>query len=224
MYKKILQLTVLCILFILTSCASLLKNTIKDTPVENKIPLHQNPQKGDYAIYKAAPYSDNPQANLIAGSLTTTLEITEVSGDNVYIKESFQSKGIAFSYMDGVVFKIITDKDGNVKKAFLVDHGEEIKLKIAKEGDENYNNYKALSSEDFHKWHVPSKVKVTAGEFETTARYLRKTKSTKNAEHAVYFTNPNVKFCHVASGAIVKKNDEVFECKIVLELIEQGNR
>ncbi len=224
MKKKIFQVFVLGILISLNSCAGLLLNAVKEAPVANKVLLHDNPKKGDYSLYQIVYDTGDPQANALRGNTKFKIEITDVVGGELHISEAFTGSGIAGGYLNGLVFKFVTDMEGNVKSAVLDDHGVETKLKIAQKGDEAYNNYQILSEEDFERWNVPSKVKVTAGEFETKARYLTKTKDMNSASYAVYLTNEDVKFQHVASYAVIRNDDGSYQCKLSAELIETGTK
>jgi len=211
--KRIKILTLLIVLAMSTSCINMIiKNSVKDTPLGNKMPLHSNPRVGDYAVLKASD-----------GHVQMTLKITSKSGANYVIKSDTGTILPGIGYMNNLTLEIHVDRRSNVKKGFLIDGSERTPLKIAKPGDPEYMSVVRLSRAEASKLDLPRKITVGAGTFPVTATAYKMNK--EDGEHRiVHLTNRRVKFTQVAAYTYYKNEDGTFTRQKSLELAEQGRK
>ncbi len=221
--RKIIPMVLIGLMFTMmfTSCASMYKSAAKSTKVSNGLPIHHNPEVGEYVVYRVV--AQNPQQAAIMGETTFTQEITKVSGNEVTFTITTKAGGMA-SFMNGIVHEITTDLEGNTKRAFLIDGAERTKLEIAKKGDDEYNTYDPISSEELAKYNISTDITVPAGTFSTSARTFND-KDTAKKENArgVYLGSKDVIFYQVATY-VVSERDGKFTSRKVMELIKQGKR
>lgn len=220
--KKIISLTAVLSALLLTSCMSMIvKNTIRDTPIGNKIILHDNAKTGDYAVYRAGLSDEDPQAQAMMGETTVNVQIVSAKGNDVHIRHATNSTGMSGMFVNNIVFEIFSDKEGNVKRGTYNDGKETIELKIAGPGDENYNEFLPLKKADRDAWNIPERITVPAGTFDVEAMYYNDKQNTDDIQ-AVYLGSKKAKFYHVATILVNKKEGN--RLSTVLELVEQGNR
>ena len=230
--KRITRLTVLvAVMLSTTSCLkSIVKSTIEKEPIANKIALHSNPRKGDYAIYKVVPSSkalQDPTAKMLQGETTVEIKITDVKNGLFVLQQKTKTTMVASSFMNDLVFEMYCDKSGNIKKAVLIDKssGERKNLKIAAPGEKNYNMLKTVSRAEMSKYGIPSSVKTSAGNFSVSDAASNNAEKNPENGFVIYVMNNKVKFKHIASFAVYKNSDSgEVESSKNLVLVEQGRK
>lgn len=221
--KKIIPMFLMGLMFtmLFTSCTSMYKSAAKDSKITNGFPIHSDAQVGDYAIQRVV--LQNPQQAAVMGTTTFTYEMIAVNGSEVTFTITTHANGMA-SFMNNIVYEITTDRDGKTIRAFLIDGAERTELQVAQKGDDEYNEYAAISSSDLKLWNIPTNITVPAGSFNTEAKtYENKETCGKENIRGVYLGNRDIKFFH-ASTFVVEERDGEFISRKVMELIEQGNR
>ena len=219
--KKVILLIVATSALILTSCMSMIvKNTIKDTPITNRIVLHNNVRQGDYAVYRTLTDIGDPQLETVTGETTVRIEVESVNGNEIHIKQTTNSTGMSGMFVNNIVFNMITDKDGNVKSASYTDGEEIVPLKIAQPGDDIYNEYQKVNKSDHKKWNIPENITVPAGTFKVDAMYYND-KKYEDKNDIFYMGTKKVNFYHVAT---MITDEDTRELKKITELIEQGTK
>ncbi|MDA3884760.1 MAG: hypothetical protein PF638_04120 [Candidatus Delongbacteria bacterium] len=222
MKKILLSITVISML-LLTSCMSMmLQSTIKNTPISNKIMLHDNVRVGDYAVYKSKIDAEDEQSKAMIGETTVTVQITEINRSGVYIKQTVQTTGVAAIFANTMEFNLVSDREGNIKSGYFYDGPEKIPLNIAKPGDAAYNTFEKLNKTDHKKWNIPREVTVPAGIFTVDAMYYND-KDTKLGTHSVYLVSDKVSFYNVATMLVEEQPDGTKQT-IVMELVELGGK
>ncbi|NOR45927.1 MAG: DUF1684 domain-containing protein [Candidatus Delongbacteria bacterium] len=222
MKKFLLLITVLSTL-LLTSCMSMmLQSTIKNTPISNKIMLHDNIRVGDYAIYKSKIETEDEQSKAMIGETTVTVKVTNITRNRVTISQTMHTTGVAAIFANTMEFELISDKEGNIISGIFYQGPEKIALKIAKPGDAVYNTFGKLNKTDHKKWEIPRKVTVPAGTFTVDAMYYSD-KDTQPGTHSIYLGTKKVKFYNVATMVVEEKSDGT-KIRTVMELVEQGSK
>lgn len=222
MKKTIFLLTITSIL-LLTSCMNMmLQTTIKDTPISNKIMLHDNVRVGDYAIYKSKISAEDEESKKMIGQTTVTVQVIDRRRNNITIKQIINSTGMAALFASTMEFELTSDDNGNIKSGYFYDGPEKIPLKIAKEGDDVYNTFGKLNKTDHRTWNIPGEVTVPAGTYKVDAMYY-KDKDMQEGTHSVYLGTKKVKFYNVATMLVEEKSDGA-KSTIIMELVEQGRR
>ncbi|MDA3837990.1 MAG: hypothetical protein PF574_03300 [Candidatus Delongbacteria bacterium] len=222
MKKVLLSITVISML-LLTSCMSMmLQSTIKETPISNKIMLHDNVKVGDYAIYKSKVDSEDEQSKAMIGETTVTVQVTNVTRNKVTISQTMNTTGVAAMFANTMEFELIADLKGNIESGTFYQGTEKIPLKIAKPGDDVYNTFGKLNKTDHRKWNIPREVTVPAGTFTCDAMYYND-KDTQKGTHSVYLGTKKVKFYNVSTILVEEKPDGT-KLTIVMELVEQGRK
>jgi len=221
--RKIIPMLLISLMFtmLLSSCASMYKSAAKDAKVSNGLPIHYDPQVGEFAVYRVV--AQNAQQAAIMGTTTFTHEVIAVNGREVTYTITTKANGMA-SFMNGIVHEITTDRDGNTIRASLIDGAERTPLQIAQKGDDEYNVFKTISSYDLGIWNVSTDVTVPAGTFSTEAKTFSNKETASNERYqGVYLGSKDVIFFQVATY-VVEERDGKFTARKVMELIEQGKR
>ena len=138
--QKIISLILLCI-FLLTGCMTkyAIPKALKESPANNRLLIHKNPEIGDYAIHKiiATMAGNNDQS-------TTEIryEITSIQNDLITIKIDMKSDS-KISALENINYEYIVDKDGYTKQAYFIDFntGEKTELQIVKPGEMGYFDF-----------------------------------------------------------------------------------
>ncbi len=221
--KKTVKVVLVGLIFtiLFTSCASMYKGVAKDTKISNGLPIHYDPQVGEYAVYNVV--MQNAQQAAIAGNTSFTHEVIAVNGNEVTFTITTKAGGMA-SFMNGIVYEITTDREGNTIRAFLIDGAERTPLQIAQKGDDEYNTFETIQSSDLKLWNISTDQNVPAGNYSTEAKAFNNKESAKKENlRGVYLGSKDVIFYQVATY-IVEEKDGIFTSRKVLELVKQGKR
>lgn len=221
--KKILLPLLMVSMLLLTSCMSMmLQSTIKNTPISNKIMLHDNVRVGDYAIYKSKVDAEDEQSKAMIGETTVTVKVTNVTRNRVTILQTMKTTGVAAIFANTMEFELISDLDGNIQSGSFYEGPEKTPLKIAKPGDDVYNTFGKLNKTDHKKWNIPGEITVPAGTFKVDAMYYND-KDMQEGTHSVYLGTKKVKFFNVATMLVEEKPDGI-KSTVIMELVEQGTK
>ena len=221
--KKFLLLIIVLSMLLLTSCMSMmLQSTIKNTPISNKIMLHDNIRAGDYAIYKSKIDVEDEQSKAMIGETTVTVKVINITRNRVTILQTMHTTGVAAIFANTMEFELISDLKGNIISGSFYEGPEKTPLKIAKPGDDVYNTFGKLNKTDHSKWNIPGKVTVPAGTFTVDAMYYND-KDMQEGTHSVYLGTKKVKFFNVATMVVEEKPDGT-KIRTVMELVEQGRK
>ncbi|MBN2790348.1 MAG: hypothetical protein JXR69_09180 [Candidatus Delongbacteria bacterium] len=221
--KKTILLLIMTLTLVLTSCMNMmLQSTMKNTPISNKIMLHDNIRVGDYAVYRSKIDAEDEQSKKMAGETTVTVQITDINRSGVNIKQTAHTTGVAAIFANTIEFDLVSDREGNIKTGFFYDGPEKIPLKIAKPGDAAYNTFGKLNKTDHKKWNIPREVTVPAGTFTVDAVYYND-KDTQEGTHSVYLGNKKVKFYNVAT-MLVEESADGIKSTVIMELVELGRK
>ncbi len=123
------RLVPLLLLLPLAGCRSMLVLQMQQTPIENRLYLHDGYKAGDWALYEA-----------MDGGMHVRLEILAVAPGKVDVALTWPKAPAHVSFMTGMVRRMILDESGQVLEAWMEDRsgGSRRPLRIAKPGDPNY--------------------------------------------------------------------------------------
>ena len=217
----------LCIMLSTGCLSAIVKNSVKDTPIANRIDIHSGARTGDYAVLRAinSETSKDPAASMLAGNTTSTMKVLKKSNGYITIGQETSTSMIGGGFMNSLVFQITADYRGNVRSGCMIDtrSGEKTPLKIARNGDKNYYHVKTVSNTQLRKWGIPTRITVPAGTFSVTGKASVNTDGSESI--TVFLVNPGVKFGHVATYAVYPDSETgVMTARRVLELVEQGRK
>jgi hypothetical protein len=211
--KKFLKIIFIFSLLINFSClSSMIKSSIKDSTIGNKMLIHSNPRIGDYAIFKGAE-----------GNSQMTLKITGKRGSNFIIRSETGINYPNVGLMGAVTLEFFVTRNGSIKKAFLIDGNEKFPLKIAKKNDKEYMNIVKLSRREIKSLDVPKTIIVPAGKFRVRP-LAYKTRKDDKEYRTVYLLSKKVKFQHVASYTYYTDGNGVIQKHQSMRLEKQGNK
>ncbi len=210
--KKVLLILFSALLISQAGClGSLIKNSAKDTPLNNKMLLHRYARVGDYAIFRGANDTAQVKMKIVA----------KIGGlYQIRTKTGLVLPGIGFR--NTLTIDVYTDSRGNVKKGYLIDGDEKTPLKVAAPGQNEYRLPYRLSAAQKREFDLGSTVTVRAGTFKVSTVAFKSREKDKDTI-IVYQTNSRAKFMHVAGYSLIKNGSE-YQKHPALEMIEQGNR
>jgi len=211
--KKFKILVLVSLLFLNTSCInSLIRSSVKDSTIGNKMPLHSNPRVGDFAVLKGSD-----------GNAQMTLKIVSKKGAYFVIRTN---TGVTFpgaGYINNLTIEMYVNKRGNIKRAYLIDGKDRTMLKIAKKGENEYMKPVRLTRSEKNNMNIPNRLTVPAGTFRVSSNAY-KTINNERDQRIVYLTNRNVKFMQVASYSYSVNDNGDYDKYQGFELVSQGNR
>ncbi len=210
--KKFISIIFAALLVTQAGCLKdMIKDSAKDTPLNNRILLHKNPRVGDYAIFQGAQ-----------GAAQVKMKIIGRSGKLFIIRSEsgFVIPGVGFK--ESMTIDVYATWGGFVKKGFLVVGDERTPLKVAAPGQNEYMMPVNITADQKRKFGLGNSVTVKAGNFRVSLKAFKSRKSDRDTI-VVYQISPQVKFMHVAGYSFLKNGSE-YEKHPALELIEQGNK
>lgn len=112
--KKLLPVILFMALLSQASClGSIIRNSVKDTPLNNKFLLHSNARVGDYAILQGAKGSSQIEMKIIGRSAGLFV---------VRSKTGYVLPGLGLR--NAVTIDVYVDRRGNVRQGFLIEGSE----------------------------------------------------------------------------------------------------
>lgn len=210
--KKLLPVILVMALISQVSClGSIIKNSAKDTPLNNKFLLHSNARVGDYAILQGAKGNSQIEMKIIGRSAGLFV---------VRSKTGYVLPGIGVR--NALTIDIHVDRRGNVRKGFLIDGSEKTPLKVAKPGQNEYLQPIRLSAAQRREFDLSNRVTVKAGTYRVSTMAFKSIKDERETI-VVYQNNPRVKFRHVIGYTFIKDGSQ-YQKNTAIELVEQGRR
>ncbi len=210
--KKIF-IPILALAVIQTGClGSLIRNSIKDTPIANKMIIHSGARVGDYAVLQGPD-----------GKSQITMRIKRYAGSLLVIETDTSSNLFRLGMSSVAKIEIWATRSGSIRRGYLIDGTERIPLKIAKYGQNGYLKKIRLSYSLKKKLGITNKIKVPAGTYYIKATAFKSTKDTRD-QISVYMTSRRVKFLQVATYVFLKDPDGEYQRVSSMELVKQGRR
>lgn len=210
--KKIFTSLLFAALLAQTAClGSIIKNSVKDTPLGNKFLLHSNPRVGDFAILKGA-----------GGNSQIEMKITGRSGGLFIVrtKTGFMLPGIGMR--NAVTIDVYVSRGGKVYKGFYIDGAEKTPLKVAGPGENEYMQPVRLTAAQKREFDLTYSETTGVGTFRVRPVAYKSMKNGRET-YIVHMDNPRVKFRHVA-GYTFSRDGSTWQKTKALELIQQGRR
>gem|GEM_PF-1648276 len=212
--RKIILLAVTGVIILSMSClGGMIRDSIVETPINNKMMIHSYPRVGDYAEYRE---SNN--------AVYSKYSITGRSGRYFIIRLETGTLITGGIIMSKIIIEMYADRYGNIAKGYYVEGAKRTPLKVAKNGDKAYMNLIPLSYREKRQLNIPRRITVPAGTFNVRSKAFRVRSKEKNSQYekVVYLTNNRVKFGYVATYTFRKGDSGVFERQGALTLYSQG--
>jgi len=212
MKKRLLTVFILLALSQFACISMLVKSSIKDSTLNNKMLLHRGARVGDFAIYKGTN-----------GSAQVALSITGISRGLYIVRNEIGIIIPRIGVSNTAIIDMYVDRYGNVKKGFLIDGTEKTPIKIAKNGQNEYLKNIRVTSKLRKELDIPRKITINGKTFSVQPKIFKSIKDQKETL-TVYLSNARVKFLYVASYVYSKEKDETYTKLSAFELSEQGRR
>lgn len=209
MKKVLIVVSVIAVLF--SGCISaLVKSSIKDTPLGNKIVIHRNARVGDFAVLQGQH-----------GKSQMTLKVKRYAGALLVVESDTATNPFGLGMKSVAKIEMWVTRGGIVKKGYLVDGKERTQLKIARYGQNEYVKKIPITYALRKKFGIKNRITVPAGTFYVRPVLYRMVKDSKES-YSVYMTSNRVKFNQVAAYMYSKNSEGKYQKYSAFELSKHG--